>query len=78
VIYQIEGEPETLLKPGDVFYEPAGVRIARFDAKEDGVTFFGYFLLGTGVNAELVFPESDNPANPGVQDLFDAVRYHGV
>jgi quercetin dioxygenase-like cupin family protein len=57
VIYQVEGEPETLLKPGDVFYEPAGVRIARFDAKEDGVTFFGYFLLGTGVNAELVFPE---------------------
>jgi hypothetical protein len=34
-----------VLKPGDVFYEPQGVRIARFDAQEDGVTFFGYFLL---------------------------------
>jgi hypothetical protein len=38
-VYQIEGEPETVLKPGDVFYEPEGVRIARFDAQEDGVTF---------------------------------------
>jgi quercetin dioxygenase-like cupin family protein len=54
--YQIEGEPETELRPGDVFYEPEGVRIARFDALEDGVTFLGYFLLADGVNAELVFP----------------------
>ena len=57
-VYQIEGGPETVLKPGDVFYEPEGVRIARFDAQEDGVTFFGYFLLADGVNAELVFPEA--------------------
>lgn len=56
-VYQIEGEPETVLKPGDVFYEPEGVRIARFDAQEHGVTFLGYFLLADGVNAELVFPE---------------------
>ena len=58
VIYQIEGQPETVLKPGDVFYEPAAVRIARFDAQEDGVTFLGYFLLAEGVNAELVIPEA--------------------
>ncbi|WP_084532006.1 cupin domain-containing protein [Nocardia miyunensis] len=58
VVYQIEGEPETVLGPGDVFYEPEGVRIARFDAREDGVTFLGYFLLADGVNAELVFPEA--------------------
>lgn len=57
-VYQIDGEPETLLRPGDVFYEPAGVRIARFDAQEDGVTFLGYFLLAEGVNAELVIPEA--------------------
>ena len=57
-IYQIEGEPETVLKPGDVFYEPEGERIARFDAQEDGVTFLGYFLLADGVNAELIFPET--------------------
>ncbi|WP_433475263.1 (R)-mandelonitrile lyase [Spirillospora sp. CA-142024] len=57
-VYQIEGEPETLLKRGDVFYEPEGVRIARFDAQEDGVTFLGYFLLGDGMSADLVFPEA--------------------
>jgi quercetin dioxygenase-like cupin family protein len=56
-VYQIEGQPETVLKPGDVFYEPAGARIARFDAREDGVTFLGYFLLADGITAELVFPE---------------------
>ncbi|WP_225848859.1 cupin domain-containing protein [Streptomyces sp. HPF1205] len=56
-VYRIEGEPETLLGPGDVFYEPEGVRIARFDAGEDGVTFLGYFLLAEGVDAGLVFPE---------------------
>jgi quercetin dioxygenase-like cupin family protein len=56
-VYQIEGEPETVLRPGDVFYEPEGVRIARFDPQEDGVTFLGYFLLPHGVNAELAFPE---------------------
>ncbi|MGW3495983.1 hypothetical protein [Streptomyces sp. NPDC001020] len=56
-VYQIEGEPETVLRPGDVFYEPEGVRIARFDAQEEDVTFFGYFLLADGVNPELVFPE---------------------
>jgi quercetin dioxygenase-like cupin family protein len=53
-VYQIEGEAETVLHPGDVFYEPEGVRIARFDAQEQGVTFLGYFLLTEGQNAELV------------------------
>jgi quercetin dioxygenase-like cupin family protein len=52
-VYQIEGDPETVLRPGDVFYEPEGVRIARFDAQEQGVTFLGYFLLADGQNAEL-------------------------
>lgn len=58
VVYQIEGEPETVLGPGDVFHEPGGVRITRFDARENGVTFLGYFLLTEGTNAELVFPET--------------------
>jgi quercetin dioxygenase-like cupin family protein len=55
-VYQVEGGPAAVLTPGDVFYEPAGVRIARFDAQADGVTFLGYFLLAEGVQAELVFP----------------------
>jgi quercetin dioxygenase-like cupin family protein len=57
-VYQIAGEPETVLTPGAVFYEPEGVRIARFDAQEDGVTFLGYFLLSEGTNAELIFPDA--------------------
>jgi len=56
VVYQVEGEPETVLGPGDVFYEPEGVRIARFDARDEGVTFLGYFLLAAGQAAELEFP----------------------
>ena len=58
VVYQIEGSAETVLTPGDVFYEPEGARIARFDALAEGVTFLGYFLLADGVDAGLVFPES--------------------
>ncbi|WP_034261145.1 cupin domain-containing protein [Actinospica robiniae] len=55
-VYQIEGEPVTVLHPGDTFYEPAGIRIARFDAQEHGVTFLGYFLLNAGQEAEIEFP----------------------
>ncbi|ACU76035.1 Cupin 2 conserved barrel domain protein [Catenulispora acidiphila DSM 44928] len=56
-VYQIEGESAVVLRPGDVFHEPEGVRIARFDAQQDGVTFLGYFLLADGLDAELVFVE---------------------
>lgn len=56
--YQIEGEPTSTLRPGDVFFEPEGARIARFDAGEDGVTFLAYFLLSPGQEAELVFPDA--------------------
>ena len=45
-VYQIEGEPESVLTPGDVFYEPESARIARFDAQSDGVTFLAYFPVG--------------------------------
>jgi quercetin dioxygenase-like cupin family protein len=57
VIYQIEGGEAVRLGPGDVFHEPEGARIARFDATEEGVTFLGYFLLTDGQEAELAFPE---------------------
>ena len=53
VVYQIEGEPEQILRAGDVFYEPQDVRIARFDALENGVEFLGYFLIGEGEQATL-------------------------
>jgi quercetin dioxygenase-like cupin family protein len=53
VVYQVDGHPASVLRPGDVFYEPAGERIARFDAQEDGVTFLAYFLLSPGQEPEL-------------------------
>ena len=53
VVYQIDGEPTAVLRPGDVFYEPEGARIARFDAQDDGVTFLAYFLLSPGQEPEL-------------------------
>ncbi|NDU72071.1 cupin domain-containing protein [Actinomadura sp. DSM 109109] len=56
-VYQIEGGPAAVLRPGDVFHEPEGARVARFDAEGDGVTFLGYFLLGAGETAEMEFPD---------------------
>jgi quercetin dioxygenase-like cupin family protein len=45
VTYQIDGQPASVLHAGDMFFEPAGERIAWFDAGDDGVTFLAYFLL---------------------------------
>lgn len=55
VVYQIDGEPEQILRPGDLFYEPADVRILRFDARADDVTFLAYFLLGSDQEPALTF-----------------------
>ena len=57
VVYQIEGEAAAVLGPGDVFYEPEGARIARFDAQDEGVTFLGYFLLIADQVPGIEFPE---------------------
>jgi quercetin dioxygenase-like cupin family protein len=57
VVYEIDGEPASVLRPGDVFYEPEGARIARFDAQDDGVTFLGYFLLDIDQTPEIEFPD---------------------
>jgi quercetin dioxygenase-like cupin family protein len=56
VVYQIEGRPTSVLQVGDVFFEPEGERIARFDAGEDGVTFLAYFLLSPGQQPQIVWP----------------------
>lgn len=47
IVFQVEGEPEQHLKAGDAFYEPADVRVSRFD--NDGDTparFIVHYLLG--------------------------------
>ncbi|MEV6825675.1 cupin domain-containing protein [Amycolatopsis sp. NPDC051102] len=53
-VYRIDGEPESVLTPGDVFYEPESTRIARFDAQEDGVTFLAWFPAGPGETPRLI------------------------
>ena len=52
VIFQIEGEPESLLKVGDLFHEPEGVPV-RFDATDEGAVFLAYFLLAQGQEPEI-------------------------
>ena len=56
VSFQVEGEAVSVLGPGDLFFEPEGARIVRFDARDDGVTFLAYFLLGPGQRA-IGFPD---------------------
>jgi quercetin dioxygenase-like cupin family protein len=64
VSFQVEGEPETVLGPGDVFFEPEGARTARFDARDDGVAFLAYFLLGPGQEPATSFPGELGAARP--------------
>jgi quercetin dioxygenase-like cupin family protein len=42
IAFQIEGQPVQHLKVGDAFYEPANVRVARFD--NDGDTPAGFIV----------------------------------
>ena len=53
VRFQVEDGPEQVLRPGDVFHEPAGTLITHFDALEDGAVFLGYFPLAPGQEAEI-------------------------
>ncbi|MFH8382368.1 cupin domain-containing protein [Kitasatospora sp. NPDC018058] len=52
VHFQVEGGEETVLEPGEVFHEPAGVPV-RFDAGAEGATFLAYFLLADGEQPEI-------------------------
>jgi quercetin dioxygenase-like cupin family protein len=52
VFYQTGEQPESVLRPGDVFHEPEGVPV-RFDATDEGATFLAYFLLGDGQEPEI-------------------------
>jgi quercetin dioxygenase-like cupin family protein len=47
IVFQIDGQPEHTLKPGDAFFEPANTRILRFDAGDEPATFVAFYLLGT-------------------------------
>lgn len=65
VVFQVDGGPETVLRAGDVFYEPAHVLIDRFDATSEGATFLGYFLSGPNEEPELIMgPPAERPELP--------------
>jgi quercetin dioxygenase-like cupin family protein len=54
-VLQVEDGPEVRLRPGDVFHEPEGRTIRRFDATDEGCVFLGYFLLPAGEEPEIAF-----------------------
>ena len=47
ISFQIEGQPVQHLKVGDAFYEPADVRVAKFNNDGDvPAKFVAFYLLG--------------------------------
>lgn len=62
-IFHVGAGEESILRPGDTFYEPANETISRFDATDEGVTFLAWFPMPTGIAAELVMgPVSSDTA----------------
>jgi len=57
VLFQVDGQERTVLRPGDIFFEPADVEVAHFDALDEDVTFLGYFLLAENQEPEIVMSE---------------------
>lgn len=49
ITFQIEGEAEQKLGPGDAFYEPPRVRVAKFDNEgETPASFAAFYLMESG------------------------------
>ena len=55
VVFQLGDGPPTILRAGDVFYEPAHAVVSKFDATSEGITFIGYFLLESDQAPEIEF-----------------------
>ncbi|PJI93327.1 cupin domain-containing protein [Luteimicrobium subarcticum] len=53
VTFQVAGAPAVVLGAGDVFHEPAGTVIERWDAGPEGVVFVGHFPVPAGADPEL-------------------------
>jgi quercetin dioxygenase-like cupin family protein len=47
IAYERDGQPVTELRPGDVFFEPGGATIRRFDnlSATEPATFIAFYLL---------------------------------
>jgi quercetin dioxygenase-like cupin family protein len=48
VVIQIDGQPEQIVKAGEAFYEPADMRVTKFDARDEATTFVAFYLMGDG------------------------------
>jgi len=53
VLFQVESEAQIVLRPGEVFFEPAGRRISHFDALDGGAVFLCYFPLAPGQQPDI-------------------------
>jgi quercetin dioxygenase-like cupin family protein len=51
IVFEIEGEQSQHLQVGDAFYEPADVRVSKFDNIGDTpAKFVAFYLLGENKN----------------------------
>lgn len=57
VSFQVGAGPQTVLRAGDTFHEPANETIV-FDATDEGVTFLAWFPMPAGVEPELTMGEA--------------------
>jgi quercetin dioxygenase-like cupin family protein len=65
IAYQREGEEVQYLNVGDAFYEPANVRVARFDNDgETPATFIAFYLLGEGEDELIRILEEGHSTSP--------------
>ncbi len=46
VVFQVDGGDQMVLRAGDVFHEPMGAVIERFDATDEGAVFIAFFPVG--------------------------------
>ena len=72
--FQIEGQPERILKSGDAFHEPADARIARFDNASDTerAVFVAFYLQPPGED-RLIVAEA-GPLTGTLQDFVPTPR----
>ncbi|MFJ4220351.1 cupin domain-containing protein [Curtobacterium luteum] len=67
VTFQLGTEAEVTLRAGDVFYEPAGVVVSKFDTTTEDVVFLGYFLLREGSAPEIEFTAHAQASGIGIR-----------
>ncbi|MEN7548068.1 cupin domain-containing protein [Rapidithrix thailandica] len=59
VRFQVEGQPERILKAGEAFFEPAATPIVHFDnfSEKEPLVFLAYYLLQEGEQKVELLPQ---------------------